>query len=116
MPIGSAQNLSVSNYSKTTCSVTWGSVVPEKRNGVLRGYYVEYTQGITNPQPSRAAVFTCDSEPFVVQLKELKPHKVYSILVRGFNSKGVGPHADPLICTTEEEGTRRSLLEYLFFS
>ena len=92
-PSGAPQALTVSATSSTSISVLWDPVVAEDRNGIIRGYRVNYNAlpnfqmvteflNITKEQQSKRQTVTLDN---------LNEFTNYSIEVLAFTVFGNGP-------------------------
>ena len=104
-PSGAPQALTVSVTSSTSISVSWDPVVAEDRNGIIKGYKVNYNDlpnfqmvteflNITKEQQNKKQTVTLDN---------LNEFTNYSIEVLAFTVFGNGPASAGQVVETLED-------------
>ena len=90
--------ITYSSPSSTSILIHWGSVPPQFKNGIIRGFKVEYQEdqpGATGEVRERRLVNWA-------LLGELKKFTIYSIRVRAFTSIGYGPENNITVLTAQD--------------
>ena len=97
--------ITYSSPSSTTLLLRWGPVPPQFKNGIIRGFKVEYQENQTN------ATVEVQERGLVnwALLSELKKFTAYSVRVRAFTSVGYGPENSVTVITSPD-GKRHFLV------
>ncbi|XP_078344750.1 uncharacterized protein LOC144630294 [Oculina patagonica] len=82
--------------SSTSLLVEWGPVPPQFRNGIIRGFQVQFQTNGTVEERERGPLLNW------VILDGLKKFTIYSIQVRAFTSEGYGPENNITALTAQD--------------
>ena len=116
-PSSAPQALTVSATSSTSISVSWDPVVAEDRNGIIKGYKVNYNDlpnfqmvteflNITKEQQNKRQTMTLDN---------LNEFTNYSIRVLAFTLVGNGPTSvAQVVQTLEDSKFNASICAFIF--
>lgn len=90
--------ITYSSPSSTTVLLNWGSVPPRFKNGIIRGFKIEYQEKKPN------AMVEARERMLVnwVFLDNLQKFTVYTVRVRAFNVLGYGPAINTTIITNQD--------------
>ena len=96
--IATAQN-------STTISVSWGPVVEQDRNGIIKGYKIIY-QALPNGVNKTKIINISENSQSEqdTTLDGLNEFTNYSIRVLAFTSEGNGPLSDAKVVQTQQDG------------
>lgn len=101
-PSGPPLSVQVSPKSSTEMEVKWSEPQKWKRNGVIVGYSVVYTE--MNDQSNVKVKNVTDTSKLEVVLQSLKMFTYYEIRVRAIGEAGVGPLSNPVVERTDQDG------------
>ena len=93
--------ITYSSPSSTTVLLHWAPIQPQFKNGIIRGFKVEYQEN----QPNATVEVR---ERWLVNwalLGELKKFTVYSVRVRAFTNIGYGPQNNITVITSQDGKT-----------
>ena len=92
--------MTVTVVNATSISISWEAPPPEKRNGVIRMYFIN----ITEVETLRVFQLSTETSPFTVST--LQPSYTYEIQVSAFTLE-MGPFSIPLTVTApgKHDGT-----------
>lgn len=112
MPTGEPTNFTVGPLNSTAVHISWSPPAPEKQNGILISYIVNFT----TVHSGSIVIFTVHS--LEVEVGHLQPYSVYAVAVASQNSVGVGPYTRTALVQTLEDGTYvvlSTILPYFHF-
>ena len=92
--------ITYSSPSSTTLLLKWGPVPPQSKNGIIRGFKVEYQEN----QPNATVEVQERGLVNWALLSELKKFTAYSVHMRAFTSVGYGPE-NSITAITSQDGT-----------
>ena len=90
--------ITYSSPSSTTLLLHWAPIQPQFKNGIIRGFKVEYQEN----QPNAAVEVRERRLVTWVLLSELKKFTVYSVRVRAFTTVGDGPENNITVITSQD--------------
>ena len=100
--------ITYSSPSSTTLLLHWAPIQPQFKNGIIRGFKVEYQEN----QPNATVEVRERRLINWVLLGELKKFTVYFVRVRAFTDVGDGPENSITVITSQDGKT--SVFPYLF--
>ena len=104
-PNGPPTNVKGTAQNSTTISVSWGPVVEQDRNGIIKGYEIIY-QALPNGSNMEKMVNISTENQESEQdttLDGLNEFTNYSIRVLAFTSEGNGPFSDAIVVQTQQD-------------
>ncbi|XP_006781577.1 Down syndrome cell adhesion molecule-like isoform X4 [Neolamprologus brichardi] len=107
-PEGPPLDMQLVALSSSSIKVTWKPPRAELRNGVLRGYNINYREfDPVAKQFKRWQYLTVAAtrEQETVTLVNLKPSTMYGVLIQAKTIAGVGPASNAPLCSTLDETT-----------
>ena len=105
----SAPNVSQSvDVTDTTITLNWTE--PAVPNGVVTGYVITVTNGVTGE------VFTVNTTDTEFEVTGLTPYTNYTFTVAAVNGAGVGNASNPVTVLTAEGGVYLSLHTYMYMN
>ena len=105
-PNGPPAFVNAAAHNSTTISVSWGPVVEQKRNGIIKGYKIIY-QALPNKTNMTKMINISIEDQETEQdttLDGLNQFTNYSIRALAFTSEGNGPLSDAIVVQTQEDG------------
>ena len=104
-PNGPPTNVKATAQNSTTISVSWGPVVEQDRNGIIKGYEIIY-QALPNGS-NMAKMINISTENQESEqdttLDGLNEFTNYSIRLLAFTSEGNGPFSDAIVVQTQQD-------------
>ena len=104
-PNGPPTSVKATAQNSTTISVSWGPVVEQDRNGIIKGYEIIY-QALPNGR-NLAKMINISTENQESEqdttLVGLNEFTNYSIRVLAFTSEGNGPFSDAIVVQTQQD-------------
>lgn len=97
VPRGSPQNISATEVSSRSATLSWSPPLPENQNGIITNYIIN-----ASIVPSRET-FQLISESTVLEIDTLIPHTTYDILIAASTSVGSGPFSTEFVLHTSED-------------
>ncbi|XP_022798569.1 receptor-type tyrosine-protein phosphatase F-like, partial [Stylophora pistillata] len=109
-PAGRPQAVTVNAASSKNISVSWDPVIAGDRNGIIKGYEVNYRALPSDDTVSKFRNITSEeqNEKQTVILDDLNEFTNYSIRVLAFTVIGNGPESDAQVVETLEDKPNRS--------
>ncbi|XP_039872320.1 Down syndrome cell adhesion molecule homolog isoform X6 [Simochromis diagramma] len=107
-PEGPPLDMQLVALSSSSIKVTWKPPRTELRNGVLRGYninYREYDPVAKQFKRWQYLTVAATREQETVTLVNLKPSTMYGVLIQAKTIAGVGPASNAPLCSTLDETT-----------
>lgn len=110
VPSSGPTNLTAHAISSNTVSVNWNSIPKRHRNGIIKGYKIQYQALKPADAPLQHKVVEDNSTKHVA-LNDLKPFTTYQLAVAAFTSVGDGVYSGVLNVQTFEDtpGTPQNL-------
>lgn len=102
VPSSGPTNLTAHALSSTTVSVDWNTIPRRHRNGIIRGYKIQYQSSKANAPLQYKSVEENSTKH--VTLTDLKPFTLYHLAVAAFTSVGDGVYG-PIISVQTLEDT-----------
>ena len=99
-PASPPLNVSITDVTSTTITVTWDEVPAIERNGIITEYEVEYNQSTFDVNSTQTVNVTSR----MVELTDLHEFVNYLIRVRAYTSVGPGPYSSAINRTTDQDG------------
>ena len=90
--------MTYSSPSSTSIFLRWGPVPPQFKNGIIKGFKVEYQENEPN---ATAEIIERRLINWVI-LSDLKKFTVYSVRVRAFTTIGIGPEYYSTVLTAQD--------------
>ena len=97
-------NVSLTNATNSSVTISWNAIPKYSRNGVLREYVVAYVASKSDESEKTVEVRGTETK---VTLTDLLPYTSYVVKVSGRTNIGPGPVSDDLIVQTSEGGIER---------
>ncbi|XP_063340697.1 protein sidekick-1-like isoform X2 [Pelmatolapia mariae] len=110
-PEGPPLDMQLVALSSSSIKVTWKPPRTELRNGVLRGYNINYREYDPVAKQFKRWQYlhvAATREQETVTLANLKPSTMYGVLVQAKTIAGVGPASNAPLCSTLDETTSRT--------
>ncbi|XP_065827130.1 uncharacterized protein [Oscarella lobularis] len=92
-------NVSLTNATNSSVTISWNAIPKYSRNGVLREYVVAYVASKSDESEKTVEVRGTETK---VTLTDLLPYTSYVVKVSGRTNIGPGPVSDDLIVQTSE--------------
>ncbi|KAF8789149.1 Down syndrome cell adhesion molecule-like [Argiope bruennichi] len=80
--------------------IMWKPPPREMRNGIIVGYYVGYKVSVADDKFTLKKVEKSNGEQQSTHITGLQPLTEYDIVIRAYNSAGVGPESSPIMGKT----------------
>lgn len=109
-PTSFPQNISISNVTSTTISITWLRLPPQERNGEILQYEVIYNPLETFDGAITSMAINTSNSTFSVVIRNLEENVNYSISLRAYTSAGEGPTSPEIFTATDEDGKTKSTI------
>lgn len=97
-PSSAPSDLTALHTTSTSLTLSWNPPPPQHHNGVITEYLVTVLGLSTLTSTS---LTTNDTE---LTVTGLVPYSGYEVTVAAFTSEGSGPHTDPFLLQTEQDG------------
>ncbi|CAI5651904.1 unnamed protein product [Oreochromis niloticus] len=107
-PEGPPLDMQLVALSSSSIKVTWKPPKAELRNGVLRGYNINYREYDAVAKQFKRWQYlnvAATREQETVTLVNLKPSTMYGVLIQAKTIAGVGPASNAPLCSTLDETT-----------
>lgn len=101
VPSAGPANITASAKSSNAISVDWTPVPKRHRNGIIRGYEIQY-QAIKDHAPLQHKTIE-DNSTRHVTLNDLKPYTVYQLAIAAYTSVGDGTFSNVISVQTLED-------------
>lgn len=105
--------IDVSANTPESVFVKWEAIPRQHVNGILQGYYVNYSAQDAR-FPVIKKVVTVNSTVTHVMLEQMKPSTRYKVWIAGFTRKGAGPSTEKEFVSTLPAGTLQTSVVYTF--
>lgn len=107
-PSKTPQNFHGYNLSSTSLQLKWSPVQDGFVHGILLGYRIYYR--ITNFPSMPLINVTYGPTTVNATFHDLLTYTNYTLQITAFTSKGEGPHTQPIIVTTDEDGEWQTMM------
>ena len=98
VPNGSPQNITATEISSRSATLTWSPPLLEDQNGNITAYFINATV------VGSGEMFQLVSQSTILEIDTLIPYTTYSILIAASTSVGSGPFSTVLTIQTPEDG------------
>ena len=103
VPSGFPRDVSVSTVSSQSVNLSWSSLPPDERNGIITGYLATLSR---HDMGSQIQLFPSTTS---VEFSMLDPFTRYSVTIAASTAIGLGPQSTSLSFTTAEDGVSDKL-------
>jgi hypothetical protein len=101
VPSSGPTNLTARALTSTTISVDWNTIPKRHRNGIIRGYKIQYQAAKTNAPIQYKSVEENNTKHLI--LNDLKPFTTYHLAVAAYTSLGDGVYGPTVSVQTLED-------------
>ena len=98
VPSGSPQNITATDISSRSATLTWSPPLPEDQNGNITAFFINASVVGSDE------MFQLVSESTILEIETLTPFTTYSFLIAASTSVGLGPFSTVLTVQTPEDG------------